>query len=197
MSVTASPARERLLAAALERFATDGVLGARLEDIRRDAGASVGALYHHFADKADLADALFLDCSAQFQAAFLATLREHPDAADGVRAGVRCYLRWVTRHRAATRFMLAHHPAPGRLRELNRAFFTEVFDWWRPHARYGAVRELPAELLHPLWLGPAQEYTRAWLAGHGRRPPAAHTEALADAAWEAVRRAPDPDPEAR
>jgi AcrR family transcriptional regulator len=173
------------------------VIGTRLEDIRRDAGASVGALYHHFADKAELADALFLDCSAQFQTAFVATLRENPEAGDGIRAGVRCYLRWVTRHRTATQFMLAHRPGAERLRPLNRAFFAEVLDWWRPHARYGAVREIPVELLHPLWLGPGQEYTRAWLSGHGRGAPAAHTEALAGAAWEALRREPPADPAPR
>src|SRR5271167_3866358 len=78
-------ARERLLAAALARFDADGALGATLEDIRRDADVSVGALYHHFPDKTALAGALFAELTGEFQSGFLAELRAHPGAEDGVK----------------------------------------------------------------------------------------------------------------
>ena len=61
-------ARERLLRAALSKIDADGALAARLEDIRAQAGVSVGALYHHFPDKAALADALHLELTEAFQA---------------------------------------------------------------------------------------------------------------------------------
>ena len=48
---TTTGARKRLLAAALRRFAEDGAVGVNLDDVRREAGVSVGALYHHFGDK--------------------------------------------------------------------------------------------------------------------------------------------------
>lgn len=54
----ATGARERLLAAALRRFGEDGAVAVNLEEVRLEAGVSVGALYHHFADKAALVDAL-------------------------------------------------------------------------------------------------------------------------------------------
>jgi AcrR family transcriptional regulator len=40
-----------LLETARRRFAADGAIAATLDEIRRDAEASVSALYHHFPDK--------------------------------------------------------------------------------------------------------------------------------------------------
>jgi AcrR family transcriptional regulator len=183
-------ARERLLAAALARFAAEGALGATLDDIRRDADVSVGALYHHFADKQALAAALFVALTGEFQDGFTAELRAHPDAEQGVKAGVRYYLRWVSANRAAASFLLGERPAGDEaLRERNRAFLADVGAWWAAHAHYGVLRELPLELIDALWLGPAHEYTRHWLAGRGKRVPASVAGVLAEAAWRALREA--------
>jgi AcrR family transcriptional regulator len=180
-------ARERLLAAALTQFGAAGPVAVSLDEIRQDAGVSVGALYHHFADKTALIDALFLDLTEQVQAAFLAELRAHPTAEDGVKAEVRLYLRWVSNNRGGARILLGHRPDGPALRELNRAFFNEVTAWWETHVHYGALRSLPRELLHALWLGPAQEYTRNWLAGHTKRVPRAVEDILANAAWNTLK----------
>lgn len=181
-------ARERLLQAALMQFDRSGTLAATLEDIRREADASVGALYHHFPDKAGLASALYVDLTRGFQDAFIAELRAHPDAEDGVRAGVHVYLRWVSANRAAAAFLLGERPAEDTaLRELNRPFFTETLAWWETHVHYGVLRSLPFGLIHALWLGPAHEYTRHWLEGHGKRVPATVAGVLADAAWKTLK----------
>lgn len=158
-----------------------------LEDVRRAAGVSVGALYHHFPDKAHLASALYVELTADFQDAFLAELMRHPGAEDGVKAGVRCYLRWVSSNRSGAALLLGERPAedPG-LRERNRRFLGEVSAWWQTHVHYGVLRDLPVELIHALWLGPAQEYTRHWLAGRGRRLPASTAGVLAEAAWRSL-----------
>ena len=52
--VTAAETRERLLAAAADAFAARGYDGTRVADIAAAAGVSNGALYAHFASKADL-----------------------------------------------------------------------------------------------------------------------------------------------
>ncbi|HEY2770867.1 MAG TPA: helix-turn-helix domain-containing protein [Solirubrobacteraceae bacterium] len=179
-------ARDRLLEAALARFGAEDPVAVTLEDVRQTAGVSVGALYHHFADKAALLDELYLELTRQVQAEFLGVLRAHPDAEAGVRAVVRHYLRWVSRNRAGARVLLGHRPAGPELKQLNRRFFADVLAWWQTHVHYGALRELPLELIHALWLGPAQEYTRHWLGGHTRRAPSAVADVLADAAWNAL-----------
>ena len=52
--VTAAETRERLLRAAADVFAERGYDGARVADIAAAAGVSTGAMYAHFASKADL-----------------------------------------------------------------------------------------------------------------------------------------------
>ena len=52
-------ARERLLQVARHRFAGDGALVPTLDEVRREAQVSVGALYHHFPDKPALAAAVY------------------------------------------------------------------------------------------------------------------------------------------
>ncbi|MGH2866041.1 MAG: TetR/AcrR family transcriptional regulator [Solirubrobacteraceae bacterium] len=180
-------ARERVLEAALSRFASAPPVAVSLDDIRREAGVSVGALYHHFPDKAALVDALHLDLLHQVQTEFVAELRAHPAAEDGIRAIVRGYLRWVSENRAAAELLLGSRPRDPRLQELNRRFFTEVMSWWQTHVHYGALRELPLDLIHALWLGPAQEYTRHWLSGDVKRIPRTTVGVLGDAAWNALK----------
>src|SRR5215472_12644600 len=50
----AAQTREALIEAGLAVFSERGVSGAALEDIAKRAGVTRGALYHHFADKAEL-----------------------------------------------------------------------------------------------------------------------------------------------
>src|SRR5260370_10458801 len=52
--VTAEQTRDRLLRAAADAFAERGYDGTRVADIAAAAGVSNGALYAHFASKADL-----------------------------------------------------------------------------------------------------------------------------------------------
>lgn len=180
-------ARDRLLAAALRRLATQSPAAVSLEDIRAEAGVSVGALYHHFGDKSALIDALYLELTDQVQEGFLSELRAHPAAEDGVKAIVRWYLRWVSANRAAASVLLGHRPERSELRDMSRRFFDGVLSWWQTHVHYGTLRALPLDLIHALWIGPAQEYTRHWLSGHAKRVPRNVADVLADAAWNALK----------
>jgi AcrR family transcriptional regulator len=181
-------ARERLLKAALARFAANGPFGATLEDIRCEAQVSVGAFYHHFPDKSALAAALYAELTKQFQDGFMAELRAHSGAEDGVKGGVRFYLHWVSANRTAAAFLLGERPADDEeLCGYNRRFFAEAMAWWATHVHYGALRSLPFDVIHALWLGPAHEYTRHWVAGRTKRVPATAASVLADAAWQTLK----------
>jgi AcrR family transcriptional regulator len=180
-------ARERLLHAALARFDVDGALGATLEDIRRDAAVSVGALYHHFPDKTALAAALYVDLARAFQEGFVTELRARSGAEEGVKAGVRFYLGWVCDNRAAAAFLLGGRPRGDvALAQRNYEFLSAVMAWWETHVARGALRSLPLDVINALWLGPAHEYTRHWLAGRSKRVPSAVADVLADAAWQTL-----------
>ena len=82
-------------------------------------------------------------------------------------------------------------------RQVARAsapFLREALRWYRAHAHYGVLRDLPFDVAHALWLGPAQEWVRHWLEGETRTVPRAVARELAAAAWRAL--STDPDQEA-
>src|SRR3954464_15996262 len=114
-------ARDRILAAARTRFASDGVYAATLDDVRRDAGVSVGAVYHHFPDKERLAAAVWLDALERYQAGFLDVLRGSTGAREGVERRVAYPLDWVAAHREDVTLLFSARPATSP--DPNRAFF--------------------------------------------------------------------------
>lgn len=181
-------ARDKLLAAALARFDRDGAVGATLEEIRADAGVSVGALYHHFKDKQALASALYVETLATYQQGFLAVLGRSPTAVQGIRGAVEHTVDWGAANPVRARLLFGGRGAadPDALAEINRDFFGRTSAWYATHAFYGAVRELPFTLLTALWLGPSLEYLRHTAGGVPGKPDPLARTALADAAWTAL-----------
>ena len=183
--------RRRLLDAAVRRFDADGMLEATIDDIRRDAGVSVGAVYHHFPDKAALHAAAWLDAMTTYQHGFLTTLRAHASAEAGIKAAVAYQLRWSAAHRESASLLFGARPSVASvgvtIKEYNRAFFTECGAWWRTHVQYGAVRDLDLKVVGALWLGPARDYSSYGLAGPTKRVATALVDTFAEAAWQALR----------
>ncbi|KUI45320.1 TetR family transcriptional regulator [Mycobacterium sp. IS-1590] len=186
-SRTRPDARSRLLAVARRRFACNGALSATLDEVRREAGVSVGALYHHFPDKLSLATAVFAELLSEYQAGFVTMLRGHDTAEGGIRGGVTYHLRWISAHRGEAGLLLGPRLDSAELRAHNDVFFAAIGDWWRPHHAYGALQPMRPGVTAALWLGPAQEYSRYWVAGAAKRIPPGTIEAFADAAWKALR----------
>jgi AcrR family transcriptional regulator len=186
-SADRSGARGRLLQTARRRFAADGAIAATLEEIRCDAEVSVGALYHHFTDKPALAAAVYAQVMGEYQAGFVAMLRRHATAEGGIRGGVAHHLRWVVANRSEAALLLGDRLDSAELGECNRSFFAAVRDWWRPHHTYGALRPMQAGITAALWFGPAQEFSRYWIAGDEPRMPRGVVKTFADAAWKALR----------
>ena len=176
-------ARERLLAAALHRFAADGVLGTTLDAVRAEAGVSVGAIYHHFPDKQALAAAVYTHALAAYQRSFLAVLDEHDESARRRSPRSWPHAALVRAHagrrdRCSCR---AGRPAATSGRAQPRAFFARVMRWWRPHVHHGALRDLPVAVISAVWLGPALELVR-----HGHTPTRRDVAVLSAAAVAAL-----------
>lgn len=172
---------------ARRRFAADGAIAATLEVIRREADVSVGALYHHFPDKPALAAAVYAQVMSEYQAGFVAMLRSHATAEGGIRGGVAHHLRWVSANRGEAALLLGDRLDSAELRDTNREFFSAVRDWWRPHHNYGVLRPMQAGITAALWFGPAQEFSRYWIAGDEPSMPSGVVKTFADAAWKALR----------
>lgn len=181
-----------ILDAALEVFAEHGIAEASIEQVRERSGASVGSIYHHFESKEGLAGAVYFDCLVHYQERFLAACRRTTAARELIEAGVDQHLRWVTENQARARFLatarealsLAHVSA---LREVNRDFFAGVREQLHDHVEAGRIRKLPLDVLEAIWIGPSQELGRHWLSGRHRTPLPDSADALASAAWNALK----------
>lgn len=184
-SASMATTRDALLDAALRRFAGEGPIATTLDEVRADAGASVGAVYHHFPDKLALYEAVRTRALADFQSRFVAELEAHAGAEEGVRAIVALQVRWCLGNRDAAKLLLDGPPQGAG--ELNREFFPRVQAWWATHVHYGELRDLDLALIHSIWLGPATELVRHWLAGTIRKPGRREIETLADAAWASLK----------
>lgn len=185
--------RDEILEAALAAFVEHGVAGTSIEEIRRRSGASVGSIYHHFGGKDGLAGALYLDGLGSYQQGFLAALATASSTRAGVEGGVRHHLEWVATHPELARFLLLGRDASvivataRPLRELNRRFFSAVRRWSEPRIAAGELRDLSPDLETALWIGPAQELSRHWLAGRTRIELADAAGVLAPAAWTSLK----------
>ncbi|MGH3553898.1 MAG: TetR/AcrR family transcriptional regulator, partial [Mycobacterium sp.] len=145
-------------------------------------------LYHHFPDKPALAAAVYAQVMSEYQAGFVAMLRQQATAEGGIRGGVAHHLRWVAANRSETALLLGDRLDSAALQESNREFFAAVRDWWRPHHNYGALRPMiQPGITAALWFGPAQEFSRHWIAGDEPRMPRGVIKTFADAAWMALR----------
>lgn len=183
-------ARDRLLAVARRRFASEGTIAPTLDEMRREAEVSVGSLYHHFPDKPALAAAVYAQVMAEYQAGFVEMLRGQDTAEEGIRGGVRHHLNSIAAHRGEAALLLGDRLDSSALRAANQDFFAAIQAWWRPHRAYGVLSAIHPGVTAALWFGPAQEYARHWLAGDVDEMDSQVVEIFADAAWNALQAKP-------
>jgi AcrR family transcriptional regulator len=185
-------ARERIQQAAVARFVADGYGGTSMDAIRQAAGVSNGSLYHFFPRKADLAAGLIVDGLCAYPPACLDALAGPRDAADGISAVVHAHLGWIERNADLARFLFSEAPddvllaAEPLLGDQNRRFVAALRAWLKPHQDAGAVVDEPWDVVHAIWVGPAQELSRQWLRGRGRSRPTKAAAALGAAAANAL-----------
>lgn len=184
--------RQEILAAALPLFLEHGVSDVTLDQIRQASGASTGSIYHLFPSKESIAAAVYADLVASYQADFLAALREHEGAEEGIRRVVRFHLEWCRSEPDLARFLFTTREpevlaaARERIEPMNLRFSSDVLSWWRVHAHHGALRRMTAEQSYALWIGPAMELVRGWLTRDAGPPTPEDAEVLSAAAWRAV-----------
>ncbi|SHN47748.1 TetR/AcrR family transcriptional regulator [Cryptosporangium aurantiacum] len=190
--------RTRLLTAALTLLDERGVVAVSAEDIRVAAGASVGSLYHHFpTGKPALVSAVLDEWLGRYRAESLAALTSASGHEAGIRAVVGHFLQWAEDHPAAARVLLRFEVDPPPERPLpatpepdrgeGPTFLESVTTWLTTHGHPDAT-PTPIAVLLALWVGPAKEYTRGWLAGRSPHPPHEVAAPVADAAWQNVHR---------
>ncbi|HEX7156982.1 MAG TPA: helix-turn-helix domain-containing protein [Burkholderiaceae bacterium] len=126
--VTAADTRDRLLRAAAEVFAARGYDGTRVADIAAAAGVSKGAMYAHYASKADLlVDAIRTHGPRLLANAFAA------DPGQSIPDLLLTIGRWLPRRRDAEGYLIVEALVAARrdteVARPMRAYIGERADW--------------------------------------------------------------------
>jgi AcrR family transcriptional regulator len=189
--------RRRVLDVALRSFLADGYEQTTIAQIRKLSGTSNGALFHHFPSKEAIADALYVEAIASFQAGLWDLVGRAPGALrDAVRGAIAHQLTWTEQHPDLARFIYARghldwsSPAGAELAALNRDLAAAFKEWMAPLVRGGEVRPGPMLLISAVVSGPAHAIAQRWLAGQVKRPLTSFIDDLADAAIAGLRATP-------
>jgi AcrR family transcriptional regulator len=189
--------RQNILDAALESFLHEGYEQTTIARILEQSGASNGALFHHFASKEAIAEALYVQGIASFQAGLWEMLRRRPRSLRAaVRGTIAHQLSWVELNGDLARFvyMRGHldwdSQGAAEVSLLNAKLGDAFRAWMAPLIDRGEIRVTSMLLISAIVNGPAHAIARRWLAGQLENPPTSYAEALADAAWAALRGTP-------
>jgi AcrR family transcriptional regulator len=187
-----SETRREVLAHALRLFNAQGIEAAKIEDLRRASGQSIGSIYHHFGNKEGVAAALFFAAFDDQSAAIAARIEGCRDSRACIAALVTAYAQWVSELPAPAHYLylaretVARGPHGPALVERVEARYRPIDERLAEDVRRGRLRALPEDLIPALVLGPTESYCRAWLAGRRQSSPVTYAPLLADAAWRAL-----------
>jgi AcrR family transcriptional regulator len=187
--MTQTDTRRRILDVALTCFLADGYEQTTIARIRKRSGTSNGALFHHFPSKEAIADALYVEAIASFQAGLWDLLRRRPRSLRAaVRGAIAHQLSWTEQNADLARFVYQRGhldwdtPAGAQLAALNKDLAGAFRAWMAPLAESGEIRRGPMLLISAVVSGPAHAIAQRWLAGHMDRPLTSFVDDLTDAA---------------
>jgi TetR/AcrR family transcriptional regulator len=103
---TSAPALERILAAAERLFAERGFDSVSISDVAREAGVCKANVFHHFAGKQALYEAVLAGSCARLGDEMQQMLAADAGAADQIRHFLHWYRRYLREHPAAARLLL-------------------------------------------------------------------------------------------
>lgn len=190
MALPPGDTRATIVQAAVSTARELGWDAVSMRAVRLRAGVSNGSLFHHFPTRQDLELAVVASGLAEHQAVVLAVLDRVEGAREGVRTVVHDHLDWVAQNRPIAVLLLGALPGqlgsalPEAALAESREFFVRVQAWLR---RSGWTGDPDLLVLNSLWLGPANDYARAWLTTGRPDPSPATADVLAEAAWHALR----------
>ena len=188
--LTGEERRESILDAALACFLEKGYIATTINDIREASGATTGSIYHFFDGKGALAMALLEDAVAGWSGESQSS-SETPEAV--IKASASGLVTWGLKNPELFRFMDEIRTLAVTAPEFAAVADTlvegqgAVQSAYSKFAKAKKVKELPWPLAHSMILGPAYNYLRLATTGRARVAAKRATEAIADAAWAAVK----------
>jgi len=182
--------REVILQAALELLATNGFQHTPMSLIVKHSGASAGIIYHYFASKDELIQALYRRVKSELGRAILsANVQSLPLGERFLQLWIRAFHFYAT-HPYETAFLEQYESAPNKSKLAEEDLPEgEVMlnQFIKEYQSHQLLKELPYAALYELTLGVAVRLARQATAGQFHEDEVA-LRSIAQACWDAVAR---------
>lgn len=163
-----TPTRERLLAAAMEVFASKGYHGASVDDIVAGSDTSKGAFYHYFSSKQDAFLTLVESLAALVERATESAIEAEHGALAKVEAALEVVLQTAASQRALARILLVEAVGLGPEMEekrlaIHRRFAAVIQRHLDRAVAEGAIPHQDTAVAAQAWIGALAEIITQWL----------------------------------
>ena len=182
--------RSRILRATLDLVADNGLHAAPVSKVAATAGVAAGTIYHYFASKEDLIEALYLDMKARLGELLVSLVDRslsYPDQFRRIWRGLYDYLTARPREFAFYRLCEDTPAVSPEVRRRGEEEYSPVLALIDRGVAEGYLKDLPRPMLQTLVYGSVLSVARLGLAGD-EAPEERHLEAAVRASWDAVRR---------
>jgi AcrR family transcriptional regulator len=177
MTPRTSDKRKSILNAALSCFTQYGIESTTIEQIRDQADASVGSLYHHFGNKEGIAAALYKEGLRQFMRTLSENMRSVTSIEQMIAATIHANLDWIVENPDWARFIFNHRHVLKDTDQENdfksevKAAHQDMTHEWQNLSNYDRLISMPQDVYQSCLIGPTHHYAREWLEGRAETSP--------------------------
>lgn len=172
MSEATTPTRQRILDAAVERFAQNGYHDTSVADIVDDSGTSKGAVYFHFPSKQDIFLGLVDHFAGILEARLGQAIAREESGVQRVNAALSACLETFAAYKKLAKIFLIQATGLGTVfeqkrRQIHKRFIAIIQKHLDEAVREGELPAIDTEIAATAWMGAINEVVIEWVyTGH-------------------------------
>lgn len=160
--------RNRILEAALERFANQGYHQTKVADIVESSRTSKGAVYFHFPSKEDIFLGLVDEFARLLEDRVQTVFAEGDSGIQRVHATLDLVMETFTRYRRLSKIFLVQAAGLGqnfeiKRLEIHRRFIALIREQLQEALREGSIQDVDPEITAYVWMGAINEVVISWI----------------------------------
>ncbi|PLX86755.1 MAG: TetR family transcriptional regulator [Desulfuromonas sp.] len=183
--------RRTIMNTALRLFTTKGYFNTSVHDIRREANISIGAVYHHFKSKEEIAKAIYADLLESMTEAMEEIKARHDSAREGCRSVMGFLFEMTETRPAEMEFMLyAKHREfmPSAIPICSSRPLAMMREMVQAGIENGEIREMETTLATTCLFGGMFRMIHLRLDGVIKDSLSSHLDTIWESGWRGVAR---------
>ena len=187
--------RERILAAALKLFVEQGYFNTNVPDLSKESKCSVGSIYHCFKNKEEVASCLYTEGILSFRKALENSIKDSDNIETIIKKLVKSLLSFAEINKQVSKYLwlcrhnefltgLVNNPTSVGYDALGRKLAKQI----KTAIREDKIIDANATIIWTIIFGIPLSYIRDWLDGYNKETPNNVSEALAECAWQALKK---------